>query len=153
MLENKNARFHNFSLAMLANSILLHYLCDKKPINNERRTIMKKIFTLLFCVVAVSFAASADNYANRAEQCINALLGKTTTTLMINNLDANNDGALTIDDVTTIIDEDLQAQQTRRAPAKENEIKDMINNMLNNVPPTPTIDDVTDAVDKKLKKD
>ena len=72
---------------------------------------------------------------------------------MINNLDANNDGALTIDDVTTIIDEDLQAQQTRRAPAKENEIKDMVNNMLNNVPPTPTIDDVTDAVDKKLKKD
>ena len=115
---------------------------------------MKKIFTLLFCVVAVSFAASADNYANRAEQCINALLGKISpTTLMINNLDANHDGALSIDDVTTIIDEDLQAQQTRRTPAKEKKIKGMVNNMLNNEPPTPTIDDVTDAVDKKLKKD
>lgn len=151
---NKIMLFHIFSLATLANSILLHYLCDKKPINNERRTIMKRIFTLLFCVVAVSFAASADSYADRVEQCINALLGKITpTTLMINNLDANHDGALNIDDVTTIIDEGLQEQQTRRAPAKDNEIKEMINNMLNNEPPTPTIDDVTDAVDKKLKKD
>lgn len=115
---------------------------------------MKKIFTLLFCVAAVSFAASADNYVDRAEQCINVLLGKITpSTLMINNLDADHDGTLTISDVTTIIDEGLQEQLTRRAPAKDNEIKDMINNMLNNVPPTPTIDDVTDAIDKKLKKE
>lgn len=115
---------------------------------------MKKIFTLLFCVVAVSFAANADNYVNRVEQCINALLGNTSpTTLMINNLDANHDGALSIDDVTTMIDEDLQAQQTRRAPAKENDIEGMVKNILNNEPPTPTIDDVTNAIDKKLKKD
>ena len=138
---------------MLASSILLHYLCDKKQINNERRTIMKKIFTLLFCVVAVSFAASADNYVNRVEQCINALLCNTSpTTLMISNLDANHDGALSIDDVTTMIDEDMQAQQTRRAPAKENAIEGMVKNILNNEPPTPTVDDVTDTIDKKLKK-
>lgn len=113
---------------------------------------MKKIFTLLFCMVAISFAASANNYVDRVEQCINVLLGKTTpTTLMTTNLDANHDGMLSIDDVTAIIDEGLQEQQINRAPAKENEINGMINDMLDGVPPTPTIDDVTDTVDKKLK--
>ena len=113
---------------------------------------MKKIFTLLFCMVACSFAASANNYVDRVEQCINVLLAKTTpTTLMMTNLDANHDGMLSIDDVTAIIDEGLQEQQINRAPAKENEIDGMINDMLDGVPPTPTIDDVTDTVDKKLK--
>ena len=113
---------------------------------------MKKIFTLLFCMVTISFAASANNYVDRVEQCINVLLGKTTpTTLMTTNLDANHDGMLSIDDVTAIIDEGLQEQQINRAPAKENEIDGMINDMLDGVPPTPTIDDVTDTVDKKLK--
>lgn len=103
-------------------------------------------------MVAISFAASANNYVDRVEQCINVLLGKTTpTTLMTSNLDANHDGMLSIDDVTAIIDEGLQEQQINRAPAKENEIDGMINDMLDGVPPTPTIDDVTDTVDKKLK--
>ena len=103
-------------------------------------------------MVAISFAASANNYVDRVEQCINVLLGKTTpTTLMTTNLDANHDGMLSIDDVTAIIDEGLQEQQINRAPAKENEINGMINDMLDGVPPTPTIDDVTDTVDKKLK--
>ena len=113
---------------------------------------MKKIFTLLFCMVAISFAASANNYVDRVDQCINVLLGKTTpTTLMTSNLDANHDGMLSIDDVTAIIDEGLQEQQINRAPAKENEISAIVNDMLDGVPPTPTIDELTDTVDKKLK--
>ena len=113
---------------------------------------MKKIFTLLICMVAISFAASANNYVDRVEQCINVLLGKTTpTTLMMTNLDANHDGALNIHDVTAIIDEGLQEQQIQRAPAQDNEISAIVNDILDGVPPTPTIDEVTDAVDKKLK--
>lgn len=115
---------------------------------------MKKIFTLLFCMVAFSFAASANNYAERVEQCIHALLNRTaTTTLMTTNLDANHDGILNINDVTAIIDEGLQEQQINRAPAKENEVEGMLNNMLDGVPPTPTINEVTDAIDKKLKQE
>ena len=117
---------------------------------------MKKIFTLLICMVACSFAASANNYVERVEQCINALLNNTTpTTLMMTNLDANHDGALNIHDVTAIIDEGLQEQQINRAPVQnqDNEVETIIHEMLDGVPPTPTIDDVTKTVDKKLKKD
>ena len=115
---------------------------------------MKKIFTLLLCVVAFSFAANANNYVERVEQCINALLNKTApTAIMMTNLDANHDGVLNIHDVTTIIDEGLQEQQINRAPAKDNEVESIINDILDGVPPTPSIDKVTEAVDKKLKQD
>ena len=59
---------------------------------------MKKIFTLLFCVVAMGFAANASDFP-MVDRCINALLGiDQPATLMASNLDANNDGMLSIAD-------------------------------------------------------
>ena len=114
---------------------------------------MKKIFTLLFCVVAMGFAANASELP-MVDKCINVLLGiEQPTAIMAANLDANGDGVINIADVTTLIDKALLAQQ--QAPAQpqagEIDVKAIINDMLDGVPPTPTIDDVTDTVDKKLK--
>ena len=49
---------------------------------------MKKIFTLLFCVVALSAAADTDA---QIQQCINALLDNSAPTKIMaaNNLDAD----------------------------------------------------------------
>ena len=51
---------------------------------------MKKIFTLLFCVMAV--AAYADDA--RIDQCINIVLGNENATMLTaQNFDVNNDAA------------------------------------------------------------
>jgi len=79
---------------------------------------MKKIATLLFFVVAMAFGASANTLV---EQCIDVLLGKVNPDrLTAVNLDANNDGEIAIDDVTLLIDMQLQADAAKRAPAVEN---------------------------------
>lgn len=112
---------------------------------------MKKIFTLLFCVMAMNFAAQAAENLDPVQRCINVLLGKEQpTTLMAVNLDANHDGVINIEDVTTLIDMALEANQPAMAPAKEADVKAMINNILDGEPPTPTIDEVTETIDKKL---
>ena len=77
---------------------------------------MKKIFTLLFCVVALGFAANANETSN-VDKIINVLLGNgQTTAIMGTNLDVNHDGAITIADVTAQIDFELQTQQANPAP-------------------------------------
>ena len=116
---------------------------------------MKKIFTLLICVVAMSFAAHAnDNNMDLVYRCIDVLMGKSQpTAIMTTNLDANHDGVIDIADVTTLIDMALLAgKPAAKAPALETSVEDMIDNMLDGVEPTPTIGDVTDAIDKKLEK-
>jgi hypothetical protein len=114
---------------------------------------MKKIFTLLFCVTAMSFASQAANNYDAVQRCINYLLGlEQPMTLMATNLDANHDGDINIEDVTTLIDMDLEANQPAMAPAQEVDVEAVIKDMLDNEPPTPTIDDVTDTIEKKLNK-
>ena len=114
---------------------------------------MKNIFTLLFCVVAMGFAANASDLP-LVDKCINVLLGyEQPTAIMAANLDANGDGVINIADVTTLIDMALQANQ-QKAPARndsEIDVQAIIDDILDGEPPTPTISDVTDGVDHNLK--
>lgn len=116
---------------------------------------MKKIFTLLFCVVAMGFAANASELP-LVDKCINVLLGnEQPTALMAVNLDANGDGVINIADVTTLIDMALQSQQQAPAQAQQQpgeiDVKAIINDMLDGEPPTPSINDVTDGIDHNIK--
>ena len=115
---------------------------------------MKKIFTLLFCVVALSAAADTDA---QIQQCINALLDNSasTTKLMAANLDANHDGVITIHDLSVIIDEALQAQaaQPNKAPAQEVvDVDAIINKVLTTETGEPNISDVNQAIDHNLNQ-
>lgn len=114
---------------------------------------MKKIFTLLFCVVAMGFAANASELP-LVDKCINVLLGnEQPTAIMATNLDANGDGVINIADVTTLIDMALLGQQ--QAPAQQQpgeiDVQAIINDMLDDEPPTPVITDVTDGIDHNIK--
>lgn len=114
---------------------------------------MKKIFTLLFCVVAMGFAANASELP-LVDKCINVLLGnEQPTAIMATNLDANGDGVINIADVTTLIDMALLGQQQAPAQqqASEIDVQAIINDMLDDEPPTPVITDVTDGIDHNIK--
>ena len=113
---------------------------------------MKKFFTLLFCVAAMSFAASA-NEAPNVDEYINALLnGNQTTTLRGANLDFNHDGIVSIADVTAIIDNNLetQEQQVNRAPASKPN-RGIIEGKLKSVNGEIGIKDVPKTADKDIK--
>ena len=114
---------------------------------------MKKIFTLLFCVAAMAFAAQADD--NLLDQCINYLVnnGSTQTTIKLSELDANHDGVINISDVTFLINKKLNEGQVNNAPAVEqNDANVIIDNLLNDNDGTVTINDATEAINKELKK-
>lgn len=109
---------------------------------------MKKIFTLLFCVVAMGFAANASDFPI-VDRCINALLGiDQPATLMASNLDANNDGMLSIADAATLIDQALEANAINRAPAQKIDIDRLMKEALETKTGDPDIDDVQEAVDE-----
>jgi len=111
---------------------------------------MKKIFTLLFCVTAMSLAANASNL-DMVHRCINVLLGnEQQTTITAPNLDANHDGVINIADVTTLIDMSLMNEGPAMAPAQSGDVNSLINDILDNEPPKPEIKDVTNAIDKKI---
>lgn len=111
---------------------------------------MKKLFTLLFCALAVSASASASELP-LVDQCINVLLGnEVPTKLMAANLDANQDGAITIDDVTTLIDMALAAQDVNRAPARDIDVDAIIDQAIKSETGEPNIHDVNQAVDHNL---
>ena len=88
---------------------------------------MKKIFTLLFCVGAMALASNANTLH---ERCIEYLLHNNATTTLNatqqNDLDANHDGVINMDDLTTIINMELAEAQMTLAPvhkASADEIK------------------------------
>ena len=63
---------------------------------------MKKIFTLLFCVAALTAGATDTSMV---ERCVNVLLGnEVPSTTLAADLDANHDGVISIADVTILID-------------------------------------------------
>ena len=112
---------------------------------------MKKIFTLLFCVVALGFAAQAEDNG-LIDRCINVLLGgEQPTMLMAANLDANHDGVISISDVTTLIDQQLMEQQANRAPATEVDVDALIEEVLKAKAGEPNIHDVNEAIEHNLK--
>lgn len=114
---------------------------------------MKKIITLLFCVVAMALTASAND---RVDMCVNVLLGnEMPNKLMAANLDANHDGVITIHDLSVIIDEALQAQaaQPNKAPAQEVvDVDAIINKVLTTETGEPNISDVNQAIDHNLNQ-
>lgn len=111
---------------------------------------MKRIFTLLLCVVGMTLAANAYDQTN-VDQCINALLAQDNNTRTVTepNLDANQDGILSIADVTFMINEMLQAKMN--APKEDIDIQGIINQALKTETGEPNIQDVTDAIEKKIK--
>ena len=115
---------------------------------------MKKIFTLLFCVVAMGFAAHAQD-ATSVNRCINALLIQDQPTLRatLADLDANQDGILSILDATMLIDRTLQVQQAQQAPVQQqSDIKGIVDEALETTTGRPDIEDVNKAIEKGLKK-
>ncbi len=109
---------------------------------------MKKIFTLLLCAAGMTFAANAYDQTS-VDQCIDALLAQdnNTRTLTEPSLDANQDGILSIADVTCMINEMIKAKVN--APKQEIDIQGIINQALKTETGEPNIYDVTDAVEKK----
>ncbi len=115
---------------------------------------MKKIFTLLFCVVALGFAAQAQD-ATVVDRCINVLLNQDQPTLRaaVADLDANQDGILSILDATMLIDRNLQVQQTQQAPVQQqSDVKAIVDEALETTTGQPDIEDVNKAIEKGLKK-
>ena len=115
---------------------------------------MKKILTLLLCIAAMAFSASANELAR---ECINVLLSNTSHTQLraSNNnahLDANHDGVITIQDVTTIIDQALKQDQVNRAPAKEVDVDAIIDEILESDQPKANIGNVNEAIDRNLRQ-
>lgn len=116
---------------------------------------MKKIFTLIICVVALCPLAKADNNA-LIERCINYIMtaGAPNTTLMATNLDANNDGVVNITDVTTLINSELQnSNQPRpmRVRGQKSSVDELIQKTLNSRESSPNIMDVTKAINEENK--
>ena len=88
---------------------------------------MKKVFTLLFCVAATAFVASANNDA-LIDRCINYVLGNETNVTMIQaqNLDANHDGEINITDVTTLINMKLQEENIQKSPRQKRTLQPQV---------------------------
>jgi hypothetical protein len=113
---------------------------------------MKKIFTLLFCAIALSFTASADDLVS---ECMNTLLSGNGTRLMATNvnaqLDANQDGVISIADVAALIDMKLEQENVNRAP-RNTDVESLINDIISNDQPKANIDDVNEVIEHNLKK-
>jgi len=113
---------------------------------------MKKIFTLLFLVTAMALTASAQG-DGLVEKCVNVVLGKTqpTTMIMATNLDVNQDGAIDIEDVTLLIQ--AQIEEAKKAPQQELiDVDDLIEKALNTNTGEPNVDDVSKAIDHNMKR-
>lgn len=114
---------------------------------------MKKIFTLLFCVAAMAFAANAQD-DDAVQKCINIVLGneQPTTTIKAANYDVNQDGVIDIEDVTLLIQANLEAK-VQKAPAQEEiDIDNLVKEVLESKTGEPNISDVNRAIDQNLKR-
>ena len=131
------------------------FATEKTTITLKRKDKnMKKIFTLLFCLVGMTMAANATDLTP-VYQCAHAVLSHNGNTLMLNNpnMDANHDGVLNIADVTCMINEILKAEQAEQpncAPANGQDINKLINQVLE-TEGDPTVKDVTKAINQKLQ--
>lgn len=115
---------------------------------------MKKLFTLLFCMVALSAAANTQELI---DQCIHALLTRPASPqlMAVNpNLDADGDGELTIADVTTLIDQMLLAQkEANRAPAQKIDVDALARQAVRSTTGEPNVNDVNEAIETNLKNE
>ena len=110
---------------------------------------MKKIFTLLFCLAAMTISASAQD-ESLVDQCVNIVLGNENATMTKFNFDVNNDGVIDIADVTLLIDVQRNLA-ANRAPAQDGDIDALIQEVLTTTSPEPNLTDVNKAIEKKLR--
>lgn len=117
---------------------------------------MKKIFTLLFCVAALAFAANANETADNGAitRCINIVLGIEQPSTNINgvNFDVNQDGCIDVADVTLLIAQKLE-RQPMQAPAQRIDVDRLIKDVLESPATEPNINDVNEAINHNLKLD
>lgn len=119
---------------------------------------MKKIFTLLCCVAAFSFATSANTNVELVEQCINVLLNnngpsRVQATEVNPVFDANHDGVITIADVTALIDQGLEQEMANHAPSQKMDVDAIIDEILTSDKPKANIGDVNKAIEHNLKQE
>ena len=113
---------------------------------------MKKIFTLLFFVAAMAFAANADN--GNIQNCIDVVLGKIEAPAKLTspNLDVNNDGEIDVADVAMLIKMELDQQRPMaKAPAQKIDVDKLIKESLETRTGEPNISDVNKAIDHNLR--
>lgn len=118
---------------------------------------MKRIFTLLFCVGALALASHANTPVDR---CIDFLLTHNASTnitaAQLDDLDANHDGVINMDDLTTLINQEIAKIQAAKAPAhhkKSPKLQGKANRVAKFKPISRTIRHASDMIDKKVVKE
>ena len=66
-------------------------------------------------------------------------------------LDANQDGVISIADVAALIDMKLEQENVNRAP-RNTDVESLINDIISNDQPKANIDDVNEVIEHNLKK-
>lgn len=117
---------------------------------------MKKIFTLLFCIGAMALVSNANTLHERCiEYLLNNNAAPTLNATQQNDLDANHDGVINMDDLTTIINMELAEAQMTKAPshkATAAEIKGSCKKMMKLMPIERTIKKPA-KIEQKIKKE
>lgn len=118
---------------------------------------MKKIFTLLFCVGAMALASNANTLHERCiEYLLNGNAAATLNATQTNDLDANHDGVINMDDLTTIINMELAEAHAMNAPAPQNkrdELKNQTRKVSKMMPISRTIHQQPKDIKEKIKKE
>ena len=119
---------------------------------------MKKIFTLLFCIGAIALASHA-NTPIEIERCVEYLvhhnLQYQPSPEQLAELDADHNGIINLDDLTTLINIEVAKRQTARAAAHQNNGTKINNNtqkVKKFVPISRTIRQINDN-EKEYKKE
>ena len=82
---------------------------------------MKRIFTLLFCIGAIALASHATTPIERCvEYLVQHNLQYQPSPAQIAELDANYDGVINMDDLTTLINVEVAKNQTAMSAAHQN---------------------------------
>jgi hypothetical protein len=112
---------------------------------------MKKIFTLLFFVAAMAFAANADD--GIVKYCIDVVLGNEVPSAKYTaaNLDVNNDGKINVADVTMLIKMQQGEGVQAKALARKIDVDKLIKESLETETGEPNISDVNQAIDHNIK--
>ncbi len=82
---------------------------------------MKRIFTLLFCIGSIALASHANTSIERCvEYLVHNNIQHQTSPAQLADLDANHDGIINMDDLTTLINVEVAKNQTAMRAAHQN---------------------------------
>ena len=116
---------------------------------------MKRIFTLLFCIGAIALASHANT---PIERCVKYLVHNNmqhqASPAQLADLDANHDGIINMDDLTTLINVEVAKNQTTRRAAHQNNGAKVIGNAKKaKLMPISRIIRKPNVIEKKIKKE